>query len=279
MASTRSRRISAWLLTLCGLAGLGLQEARAQAVAPPRPPVAAKPATRPAIPPKVGAVLKAIDETGRAPAGVMGGRVYENQADRGEQRLPRIDRDGDPIAYQTWDVNPRNAEPDRGKERLVVGTDGSAYYTADYYKTFAAVRNPARSTLAGADPAPQSPPRSPPASASGSSRNAPARPAGHPVVALEPRLAARVMPVVDTILDRGEPPPGTVGGRDFRNLGLDDGEVLPRSDDRGRPIRYREWDVNKQVPGRSRGPERIVTGSDGRVYYTGDHYATFRRIR
>src|SRR3954447_19676174 len=102
MVSTRLRRISARLAPLvCGLASLGPGDACAQAVSPPRPPVAAKPATRPAIPAKVGAVLKAIDETGRAPAGVMGGRAYENTADRGEQRLPRVDRDGDPIRYQT----------------------------------------------------------------------------------------------------------------------------------------------------------------------------------
>lgn len=40
---------------------------------------------------------------------------------------------------------------------------------------------------------------------------------------------------------------------------------------------YREWVVptpNEEGPG----PQRIVTGKDGEVWYTGDHYRTFRRI-
>ena len=41
---------------------------------------------------------------------------------------------------------------------------------------------------------------------------------------------------------------------------------------------YREYTV--RTPGeRTRGARRIVTGAGGELYYTGDHYATFRRIR
>jgi len=29
----------------------------------------------------------------------------------------------------------------------------------------------------------------------------------------------------------------------------------------------------------NRGPERIVTGSDGRAYYTSDHYTTFTEMK
>jgi ribonuclease T1 len=72
-----------------------------------------------------------------------------------------------------------------------------------------------------------------------------------------------------------EPPPGYEGGREFHNAeGL-----LPKRDDRGRPITYREWDVNPKVAGVNRGPERLVTGSDGSAYYTSDHYRTFIQIR
>jgi guanyl-specific ribonuclease Sa len=233
------------------------------------------------FPAKVDRVLKAIDETGKAPAGYIGGRPYENHARRGEQPLPRVDRDGDSITYQTWDVNPEVPGRGRGAERLVTGSDGSAYYTPDDYKTFVTVRNPARSHHGGPDRANEAPPppvREPP-------RREPERPvakpraAEKPVVALEPRVAAKVMPVLEYVLAHGEPMPGYVGGREYRNLGLDDGEVLPRTDAQGRPIRYREWDVNRKVPGRNRGAERLITGSDGRAYYTDDHYATFRRIR
>jgi guanyl-specific ribonuclease Sa len=222
------------------------------------------------VPAKVEPVLRTIDETGRAPAGHVGGGEYHNSGRRGEQLLPKVDRDGDAIAYRTWDVNPSGSGRSRGAERLVTGSDGSAYYSPDDYATFVAVRNPARSTHAGADHAREPSPPEP---------RKQDRTTGLPIVKLDPRTAARVDAVVDYIVAHDAPPPEHVGGRDFRNLGLDGGMVLPRSDDRGRPIRYREWDVNRRVPGRNRGAERIVTGGDGRVYYTRDHYATFQRIR
>ena len=33
------------------------------------------------------------------------------------------------------------------------------------------------------------------------------------------------------------------------------------------------------VPGKNRGAERMVTGSDKSAWYTADHYETFKRIR
>lgn len=63
----------------------------------------------------------------------------------------------------------------------------------------------------------------------------------------------------------GEPLPGYVGGREFRNRE----RRLP-------PGHYREYDVNPKIRGRSRDAERIVIEQDsGRAYYTGDHYRTF----
>jgi guanyl-specific ribonuclease Sa len=255
---------------------------QAQTLTTPDATTARKVEPRRKIPAKVESVLKALDETGKAPAGVMGGRVYENQARQGEQPLPRVDRDGDAITYHTWDVNPRGSERDRGQERLVVGTDGSAYYTTSYYKSFETVRNPSRSVHAV--PKPPEPGRNSPAPmprgdrprATASNRNAPAEKS---VVTLDARTTAKVAPVVDYILAHDAPPPETVGGREYRTLGTEDGEVLPRVDAKGRTIRYREWDVNRKVAGRNRGAERLVTGSDGRAYYTNDHYATFQRIR
>lgn len=69
--------------------------------------------------------------------------------------------------------------------------------------------------------------------------------------------------------------PGTKGGERFGNRE----DRLPDSDSAGRSITYREWDVNPKRPGRSRDAERIVTGSDGSAWYTGDHYETFTRMR
>ena len=65
------------------------------------------------------------------------------------------------------------------------------------------------------------------------------------------------------------------GGRTFGNFE----RRLPQTDDMGRRLKYREWDVNPLRPGVNRGPERLVTGSDGTAYYTDDHYSTFKKIR
>lgn len=41
---------------------------------------------------------------------------------------------------------------------------------------------------------------------------------------------------------------------------------------------YREYTV--RTPGeRTRGARRIVAGAEGELYYTDDHYTTFRRVR
>lgn len=63
----------------------------------------------------------------------------------------------------------------------------------------------------------------------------------------------------------GTPLPGYVGGREFRNRE----RRLPHG-------RYREYDVNRKVPGRSRDAERLVIEQhSGKAYYSGDHYQTF----
>ncbi|WP_425552676.1 ribonuclease domain-containing protein [Kribbella alba] len=38
------------------------------------------------------------------------------------------------------DVNPKVKGVDRGSERLVTGSDGSAWYTTDHYQSFFPVR-------------------------------------------------------------------------------------------------------------------------------------------
>ena len=68
---------------------------------------------------------------------------------------------------------------------------------------------------------------------------------------------------------------GYVGGRVFTNRE----KIVPQTDDNGNPIDYQEWDVNPKVQGQNRGTERILTGSDGRAWYTNDHYQTFKEIK
>ncbi|MEZ0543025.1 ribonuclease domain-containing protein [Fibrella arboris] len=67
---------------------------------------------------------------------------------------------------------------------------------------------------------------------------------------------------------------GYVGGRRFGNYE----NHLPRSDTDGKPIQYQEWDVNPKIQGKNRGTERLITGSDGRAWYTNDHYNSFKEV-
>jgi guanyl-specific ribonuclease Sa len=88
---------------------------------------------------KVLAVLAVIDRTGAAPAGYVGGEQFMNDGRDGGQVLPRYDSAGRTIAYREWDVNPYTGA-NRGTERLVTGSDGSAWFTSDHYNTFVRVR-------------------------------------------------------------------------------------------------------------------------------------------
>ena len=65
-------------------------------------------------------------------------------------------------------------------------------------------------------------------------------------------------------------------GGDFDNTGEGGGEILPRKDANGNDITYKEFDINNVKP---RDSKRFVSGSDGSVYYTDDHYMTFKRIK
>ncbi|HET6326284.1 MAG TPA: M48 family metalloprotease [Planctomycetaceae bacterium] len=89
----------------------------------------------------------------------------------------------------------------------------------------------------------------------------------------------KVLQVLEFVEKNGQAPEGYEGGRTFLNLGKGGDQSLPNFDSNSKTIKYREWDVNPHVEGRNRGTERLVTGSDGRAYYTSDHYRTFIRVR
>jgi RHS repeat-associated protein len=84
--------------------------------------------------------LNSIDNTGAAPKGQQGGNQFMNDGRGGGGVLPKTDANGNPITYREWDVNPKPASGTRGTERLVTGSDGSAYYTDDHYQTFTRIR-------------------------------------------------------------------------------------------------------------------------------------------
>jgi hypothetical protein len=89
----------------------------------------------------------------------------------------------------------------------------------------------------------------------------------------------KVLQVLEYVEKNDRAPEGYEGGRNFLNLGKGGDQSLPNFDANANTIKYREWDVNPHVEGRNRGVERLVTGSDGRAYYTPDHYRTFIRVR
>lgn len=68
---------------------------------------------------------------------------------------------------------------------------------------------------------------------------------------------------------------GYAGGRTFSNRE----KIVPQFDENNNPITYQEWDVNPKIQGQNRGTERILTGSDGRAWYTNDHYQSFKEIK
>jgi dienelactone hydrolase len=103
----------------------------------------------------------------------------------------------------------------------------------------------------------------------------PARPAAPPRPAAPRGIPDKVLKVLEHVDRHGDAPDGYEGGRTFGNFE----RRLPINDEKGRRIRYREWDVNPLRPGVNRGAERLVTGSDGSAYYTADHYATFKKVR
>jgi len=97
-------------------------------------------AGKPAVPQKATSVVAQIRAGGgNAPAGYVGNRSFLNDGRNGGVVLPRTDSVGSPITYKEYDVNPFQPGVNRGAERVVMGSDGSAYYTADHYMTFVPV--------------------------------------------------------------------------------------------------------------------------------------------
>jgi guanyl-specific ribonuclease Sa len=102
----------------------------------PRPPQPGKPTVAapadPGIPPEAWRVLAHIRAHHEAPAGYEGGRRFGNY----EGVLPKTAADGRRLQYQEWDIHPHLEHVNRGAERIVTGSDGRAWFTADHYQHF-----------------------------------------------------------------------------------------------------------------------------------------------
>lgn len=84
------------------------------------------------IPDYVLTVLNYVLQNDKAPSGYVGGRIFQNR----EKNLNEYDKNGIKINYREWDVHPKIKGKNRGAERLVTGSDKSAYYTSDHYQSF-----------------------------------------------------------------------------------------------------------------------------------------------
>ena len=67
-----------------------------------------------------------------------GGIEFKNKPNTkiGETKIPNKNI----TSYTEYDINPYKYGKPRGTERLVVGRDGSAWYTPDHYKTWYQIR-------------------------------------------------------------------------------------------------------------------------------------------
>jgi RHS repeat-associated protein len=74
-------------------------------------------------------------------------------------------------------------------------------------------------------------------------------------------------------IKNGAPPKGYKGGMVYRNEPKRFAWKLPKK------AKYREYDVHPHVKGVLRGKERMIVADNGRVYYTKNHYFTFKRIK
>ncbi len=133
------KRLLARLLLLSALAALAWfvwhRQQQAQPIAPPeRPSKTGQDNTQniSKAPSYVLEVLQFIRRNGHAPEGFVGGREFQNK----EKHLPAKAADNKRIRYSEWDVHPKVKGQNRGPERLVTGSDHSAYYTPDHYKNF-----------------------------------------------------------------------------------------------------------------------------------------------
>lgn len=112
-----------------------LRDLRNSAASPPAPSVK----TPDNVPPHVRELLEHTDShRGRPPQGYADGGEYRNHPTQpGGQLLPRV-QDGSAVDYTQYDVYPDGV--DRGRARMVVGSDGSAYFSNDGCKTFTRIR-------------------------------------------------------------------------------------------------------------------------------------------
>ena len=88
------------------------------------------------VPDEAWDVLDHLDtHNGSPPNGYKGGKPYDNIPKNAEcQKLP------EGISYKEYDIAPKQKGVPRNDKRIVMGSDGSVWYSSDHYKTFIRIR-------------------------------------------------------------------------------------------------------------------------------------------
>ncbi len=199
------------------------------------------------IPLKVYQVLQYIRVHHAPIPGFVGGTVFGNF----QGILPKTDSADKKITYQEWDVNKHVQGVNRGVERLCTGSDNRAWYTHDHYATFTQVFDKkVRAT-----------------------ENATESTTTLPNTSSNPNYDAdKISKIVAYIKSNKAPMSGYKGGGIFENRE----KLLPATDERNNAVTYQMWDVN---PISEHGNEKIITGSDGRVWFSNDRYKSFSPVK
>ncbi len=93
------------------------------------------------VPSKAFDTLEYIKKHGAPPPNYKGGKSFLNDGRDGGTLLPKTDAQGKEILYKEYDVDPKpSGTGQRGGERMVIGSDGSAYYTSDHYQSFSPIK-------------------------------------------------------------------------------------------------------------------------------------------
>lgn len=91
------------------------------------------------VPDRAGRTLALIDAGQWPPndgSGTRGGTTWPNR----DGALPRTDVAGNPVQYLEWDVNRKQPGQARDSERIVTGSNGTAWYSPDLFRTFEQMR-------------------------------------------------------------------------------------------------------------------------------------------
>lgn len=88
------------------------------------------------VPQKAWDAYNYYQRHGNNPPGYWDAGRYANDGRGGMPTLPRRTTSGAPISYTEHDVNEFVSKRARGLQRLLIGSDGSAYYTGTHYQNF-----------------------------------------------------------------------------------------------------------------------------------------------